>query len=283
MGDVGNDAGDDVYGWTEFEAHAVLAQEVDERGLGGAGGVTQFDAVSDAIRLNVFEHAQHALRTAAGTFANVIGDLQSGCTRLVHHGGGFAEPVGVEFEGAGFGSGHVDANDATGSVQGSTAAPFDGGFDDLPVGVEGEVASERENDAGGDAVVEGGAFEALDDGEDDGVHGVESMAHAFVGIEAQFEGGDFGASVGFCDDLIGGDVGGGGGGLDFFGDLKVTTEEIVEGFDFVGTRGEGVVEGGKIDKLGLQSVVAEGFPEDGGRDGTAEVDVKVLHVRELLQ
>ena len=72
-------------------------------------------------------------------------------------------------------------------------------------------------------------------------------------------------------------MGGGGGGLDFLGDLEIAAEEVVERLHLVRPGRQRVVEAGEIVELGLQPVVAEGFPQDRRGHRPAEVDVEVVH------
>jgi hypothetical protein len=125
--------------------------------------------------------------------------------------------------------------------------------------------------------VERRTLKALHHGEDDGVHGVQSVAHAFLWIETQFKRPHLCPAVGLRDDLICGNAGGGGGGLDFFRHLEVTPEEVVQRFHLVGPCCQGFVETGEINILGAQAVVAEDFPKDRGWNRSAEMDMEVVH------
>ena len=87
--------------------------------------------------------------------------------------------------------------------------PFAPLSDDLPVRLQREVPAERQDDAGGDAIVQRRALESLHHGQDDGVHGMQAVAHAFLRIETKLERLHLRAAVGLGNHLIGRDARGG--------------------------------------------------------------------------
>src|SRR5690606_32799983 len=97
-GDVRHHTGDLVDGGAYFQADLVTPEQGDEFFPGGSFRIAQLDTVADAVRQDGLQHPEHALRAGAVAFADMVGDFQACVPGLAHHGGGFAEPAGVEFE-----------------------------------------------------------------------------------------------------------------------------------------------------------------------------------------